>query len=148
MAAVVFQWAEWQARYPAFIGASQAQAEGCFAGAELLLNNTATSLVSDDARRKTLLYLLAAHIAALTLGENGQIPSGLVGRVTSATQGSVSVSLAGYGEGGGTPGMEWYTQTQYGAMYWQATADLRTMHYFPGQRSNVFVPGFRGRWWQ
>ncbi|KAG1434388.1 hypothetical protein G6F55_014548 [Rhizopus delemar] len=65
----------------------------------------------------------------MAYGEGGQSPSGLVGRVSSATEGSVSVS-SDYSAPAGSA--QWYLQTPYGAMYWEATAWLRVGRYVPG----------------
>jgi len=75
-----------------------------------------------------LLYLLTAHVAALSYGENGQGPRPLVGRISSATEGSVSVS-AEYNVAPGSA--QWYAQTGYGAQYWEATAKYRVGRYRP-----------------
>src|SRR6201999_4036529 len=76
----------------------------------------------------TLLSLLTAHITALKDGSNGQPPPGIVGRVDKATEGSVSVSAD---MGTMAYGQAYYMQTQWGALYWQATARYRTMRYIP-----------------
>lgn len=95
----------------------------------MYLNNTDNSRVSDVGQRGVLLNMLTAHIAALNSGVNGNAPSGLVGRISSASQGSVSVSA----DMGPTTNSEaWYQQTKYGAAYWQATAPYRTAIYVPG----------------
>ena len=68
--------------------------------------------------------LPTAHIAQLFAPmANGQPASTLVGRINSATQGSVSVQAA-YSNNV-TEQMAWFVQTQYGAMYWVATAPYR-----------------------
>lgn len=128
MPAVAFDYAAWAARYPEF-GAtvSQPQAQECFLDACVYLNNTDTSVVQDLAVRARLLNMLTAHVAQLTYGSAIQPKSSLVGRVESATEGSVSVT-AKYAEPGSNA---WYLQTQYGASYWQATAPFRTFRYVP-----------------
>ncbi|KAG0923688.1 hypothetical protein G6F32_014183 [Rhizopus arrhizus] len=129
MGIVTFDPAEFKELYPSFASLTDAQLTQSFHLATLYLNNTECSKVPDVAQRKTLLYLLTAHIAKMAYGEGGQSPSGLVGRVSSATEGSVSVS-SDYSAPAGSA--QWYLQTPYGAMYWEATAWLRVGRYVPG----------------
>lgn len=128
---VAFDYAAWSLRFPELAGnISPALAQECFEDACLVLNNTAYSPVRDLSRRARLLALLTAHIAQLGLptsaGGNG---AGVVGRVASATRGSVSISTDA---GPQTASSAWFMQTQYGAMFWQLTAFLRQMRLMPG----------------
>ncbi len=117
------------ARYPEF--SSIAAALPLYFGeATLYLDNTLCSPVQQIEQRTPLLYMLTAHIAALNGGVNGQQAQSIVGRINSASEGSVSVS-ADMGQVPGTAG--WYMQTKYGAAYWQATAPYRTAQYIPGR---------------
>jgi len=127
---VVFDPAAFKARYPEFATATDAQLQGCFDEACLIVDNTACSVVRQVERRTTLLWMLTAHIAALTIGVNGQAPSGLVGRVDSATEGSVSVHADW---SGASASQAWYLQTPYGAMFWQVTSIYRRFRYIPGR---------------
>jgi Protein of unknown function (DUF4054) len=81
--------------------------------------------------RQRLLGLLTAHVAALFAPLNGQPSPSYVGRISNASEGSVSV---GIDFPGCTPNNAWYCQTKYGAMYWAATARYRTMRYHPGRQ--------------
>lgn len=123
---VVFNYPLWAARYPEFsdtVGEDLAQI--FFSEAELYLDNTASSKVADNApagRRALLLNMLVAHVAALSVGTNGSPVSPFIGRITQATQGTVSVT-ADMGPISGS--QAWFMQTKYGANYWQATASLR-----------------------
>lgn len=127
---VTFDYAVWVARYPEFSSVSQPLAQSYFNEATIYLDNTACSIVQDTARRAVLLNMLTAHIAALNRkGTDGQLASPLVGRIDSATEGSVSVHAD---MPGGTANAAWFQQTPYGAAYWQATAQYRTMRYVPG----------------
>lgn len=115
----------WRAAYPQFSALTEAQAAGYFELACLILTNAPGSCVRDLNRRRVLLWLLTAHYAQLAL--NG---GGLVGRVSKATRGSVSVET----DGAGVPkGAWWFSQTPYGASFWQATLSLRQMRFLPGQ---------------
>lgn len=129
---VAFDYATWAVRYPVLAQAvTQAQAQACFDQATLYLANTPAGPVRDLARRAVLLGLLVAHIATLELpqGQGGQ--AGLVGRVASATQGSVTVSTA-YATL--DERAAWFAQTPYGAAFWAATRGLRQARYVPDMR--------------
>jgi hypothetical protein len=143
---VVFDPIAWAAAYPELSGSvSAAQATGYFQQATLFLDNSPTSAVTDatpGGQRATLLNLIVAHIAKLFAVLNGEGPSGLVGAIASATEGSVSVSLVPVNAGSGAMAA-WFAQTPYGLMYWAATAGFRTMRYRPAQpRCGWQVPGY------
>lgn len=129
MDVVVFDPVAFKARYPEFSSVSDVLLQDYFSEATIYLNNTGQSRVQDLAVRARLLGMLTAHITALYSGVNGEPASQLVGRITNAAEGSVSVA-ASMGAEPGTSG--WYLQTKYGASYWQATAPFRTMQYVPG----------------
>ena len=135
MAVAVFNYAAWSARYREFTGAVGASLAALyFAEAGLYLDNTDGSIVGDVGVRLMLLNMLTAHIAALAGGlEPGGAPSGLVGRVSSASEGSVSVSA----ETGLLPGTAvWFQQTTYGLTYWQASKPYRSARYIPAATRN------------
>lgn len=120
---VVFDPAEFRLIFPT-ITATDEQLYFYFAMAETFLDNTKCSVVKDLSERKRLLYFLVAHIAMLTgMAEKG---NPVVGRISSATEGSVSVSLD-YGTMGNNE--RWYLQTPWGAMYWQLTKKYRSLNY-------------------
>ncbi|HHK5577008.1 TPA: DUF4054 domain-containing protein [Neisseria polysaccharea] len=125
MPAVVFDKARFQAAYPE-VRAAGAQLEMWFAQAESLLDNTDHSIVKKLEEREMLLFLLVRHFAALN---ERAAQGGLVGRIASASEGSVSVS-ADMGAVGGNAA--WYLQTLYGATYWQLTAKYRRFRYVSG----------------
>lgn len=148
MAIATFDYATWSIRYPELApNVSAALAELYFIEAGIYLDNSEASPIIDVALRRVMLNALVAHIASLNgMGPGGA--SGLVGRVSSATEGSVSVSVADYH----TPGSAaWYAQTAYGAAYWAMTAPYRNFAYVPGPIPAArYVDGFygRGRSWQ
>lgn len=125
--------------YPEFASVADLSLLANFGLAQLVLNNSCRSLVCDAAKRETLLALLVAHITQLRNGVNGQQPGGLVGRVSQATEGSVSVSA----EFPANPGAAWFLQSSWGALYWQATVQYRTMRYVPAP-CRPFVSGVFG----
>lgn len=132
---VTFDYAQWVAVYTAFAAApSQAQVEALVPIAEVYnRNDGVNALGSTAALQSTLLNMMVAHVVQLMYGPNGTSPggSGVVGRVNSASEGSVSV---GVDWPGANPEAAWFLQTEYGAMWWQATAQYRTAIYIPGSR--------------
>jgi hypothetical protein len=120
--------ADFKLAFPEFATVADAALLVNFDAATMLLNNSCGSRVCDAVLREKLLNWLTAHITALRNGVNGQPPSGLVGRIDSATEGSVSVSAV---LADATLDQAWYTQTQYGLFYWNATAAYRTFVYVP-----------------
>ena len=124
MAAVVFDPAAFKAAYPEFSAVPDATLNGYFVRSQLFLANQDCP-VQDEDKRLMLFWLLVAHIAQLSGALNpGGVP-GPVGRTSSATEGSVSVSL----EFNASMGASWFTQTSYGASFWAATAYLRSFRY-------------------
>lgn len=130
--------------YSQFATVADGVLQGYFYIATLFLNNSCCSVVKDGNVREQLLNLLVAHIAALLSGENGNPPSGLVGRVDKASEGTVSVSAAYASEMNMSEA--YFSQTQYGAMFWMATARYRAFHYIPPPMNGCIGrgPGFRG----
>lgn len=131
---VIFDPVAFVQRYPQFAAISAPVLQSMFDEATLFLNNTDCSIVRDLTERALLLNLVTAHIATLsgvaTAGGSGSTAT-QVGRVSSASEGSVSASL----DMGATPNTgAWWLQTQYGATYWQVTAKYRTMRYIPPRR--------------
>ena len=125
MTAVVFDPAAFKARYPEFAAVGDPLLQACFGESCLYLSNTDNSPVQNVTRRAVLLNMLTAHIAALggALSSDGQPRP--VGRVSSATEGSVSASMEYLAPGSSA----WFAQTQYGAAFWQATTSLRGFRY-------------------
>jgi hypothetical protein len=130
MSVVIFNATTFKLRYPEFSTISDTVLQMYFDEATLYLNNTERSIVQDIAIRALLLNMIVAHIAALNSGVNGQSPIGIVGRINSATEGSVSV---GADYGAVTASQAWYVQTKYGAEYWAATTRFRRMRYVNGR---------------
>lgn len=124
---VVFDIAEFRALYPS-IKATDAQLVMFFSIAEGFLDNSECSVVKDLEQRKYMLYLLVAHMAALN--QQTEAGNAVVGRLATATEGTVSISLD-YGTMGNNE--RWYLQTPYGAMYWQLTKRYRSMLYRLGK---------------
>lgn len=125
MPAVVFDKARFQAAYPD-VQTTDEQLAMWFTQAESLLDNTDHSIVKKLEEREMLLFLLVRHFAALA---ERAAQGGLVGRIYSATEGSVSV---GSDMGAVSSSAAWYLQTPYGATYWQLTAKYRRFRYAAG----------------
>jgi hypothetical protein len=135
MPSAVFDYYAWITRYPEFgDSVPPGLAAAYFDEATAYLDNTDCSPVADLTKRLRLLNMITAHIAAL----NGPGSSPLVGRISNASEGSVSVSA----DLTGTPAAAaWWMQTKYGAAFWEATKGLRTFRYFPGRQPIFDVPG-------
>ncbi|HEM8614581.1 TPA: DUF4054 domain-containing protein [Citrobacter amalonaticus] len=143
MGVVIFDPAAFKLRYPEFSSVDSALLQQYFTQATIYLDNTDFSRVSDLAVRAMLLNMLVAHIAFLYSGVNGQTPSGLVGRIDSASEGSVSVHADMPGV---TANSAWYMQTKYGADYWNATAPFRTFQYISGHSPSNYPYGYYRRY--
>lgn len=125
MAVVTFNPAAFKARYPEFAAVADATLAACFTEAGLYLSNANNSPVQNITRRALLLNMLTAHVAYLggILSADGMPRP--VGRVSQASEGSVSAGFEYL-----TPGTAaWFAQTQYGAAFWQATSSLRGFRY-------------------
>lgn len=144
--AVTFDYNAWVARYPEFSSVSPLTAQTYFGEAGLYCENDTCNPAFNLGILPTLLNMLTAHIAAMNSGVNGQPASPIVGRIASATEGSVSVQ-ADY-DSGSSPSEAWYTQTKYGAAYWAATASFRTAIYSarPTVVANGAFPIYGRRW--
>lgn len=132
MAVAAFDYSAWAALFPEMAGSVNSTLAGSFfTVAELLLDNTDCSPVQNVAARLVMLNYATAHLASLSgyplqAGQTIPEPRDLVGRTSSASEGTVSVSVD-YG-----PMREnsaWWLQTQYGATFWQLTRQFRTMQY-------------------
>lgn len=127
MASVTFDPNGFKARYPEFAAVANLTLQTCFDEATLYLSNGDCSPAQNLTRRAVLLNMLTAHIAFLggLLSADGQPRP--VGRVSQASEGSVSASFEGVPP---TPGTgAWFQQSQYGAAFWQATTSLRGFRY-------------------
>lgn len=135
MPSVTFNYQTWLLRYPEFSGVPEELAAEYFAEAGLYLDNCGWTGALPIAPR--LLNMLTAHIAQLNAPLDGEPSPQVVGRVSNAAEGSVNVALA-Y-DGSGSPSEAWFTQTKYGAAFWQATAQFRTARY--SARPTIIVNG-------
>jgi hypothetical protein len=125
---VTFDPVAFQAAFPAFATVPSAALDLNFQYATQFLNNSCCSVVCDAPTRASLLNLIVAHITALLNGVNGQPPQGVVGRISNATEGSVSVASEMVAK---SESASYWQQTPWGAMYWRMTAQYRSARYFP-----------------
>lgn len=132
MAVVTFDWTAFSTRYPELASVGQPLAQLYFDEATLYLDNTDSSPVQDVTRRAPLLNMVTAHIAKLNATLAGEAPSPLVGRITSAAQGSVNVQVEMQPAAGQM--QAWFNQTRYGAAYWTASARYRRGFTIPACR--------------
>ena len=129
MGIVAFDYTAWSTRYPELSGTvAQPLAQLYFNEAQFYCDNSVTSLIIDSSvggQRSMLLNMVTAHIAAMNM--TGSSP--LVGRINSASEGSVSVQT----QNDYPPGSaQWFQQTKYGAAYWAAVAQYRVAMFIPG----------------
>jgi hypothetical protein len=124
---VAFNYANWIALFPEFASIPQATVtDQYFPLATVYHRNDGGGPVPTAALQSAYLNLMTAHIAARYGTIAGQAPSTLVGRIASASEGSVNVSADFPLE---TPSQAWFAQTKYGADYYQATRPYRTFRY-------------------
>lgn len=138
--AVTFNPTVWKARYTVFSAVTNQVAQLYFDEACLYCANVLCP-VSTVAELTLLLNMLTAHVAWLAGAGTGNGGSGgvvPVGRLSTATEGSVSVAFENLYPPG-TP--QWYQQTQFGAAYWAATAKYRTFRYRPGVTQSQSLGG-------
>src|SRR5260221_10311425 len=131
---VGFDYRKFQVQFPEFNNTVTGDtAATLFDMATVYHANDGSGRVATPNVQSLCLNLVVAHLAMLFYGTDADPASSLVGRVISASEGSVSVSVEG-ATGGDSPSKEWWVQTKYGAAYWAATVPFRMMRYFPGPR--------------
>lgn len=135
-AIVTFNYAAWIALYPEFTTVLEPRATLFWNEATIYHRNDGSFPSSITAAiQQSLLFMVTAHIAKRYAIVNGETPSDIVGRISDATEGSVSVSA----DMGQQPASAaWWQQTKYGADYWQATAAFRTLRYRAPTLPTVF----------
>jgi len=104
-----------------------------WAEAGMYWRNDGTGPCDTDDQQRILLDLLTAHIAGLNAAISGALPYNVVGRISSANEGSVSVSTTLSLAPDGVL-QEWYAQTKYGFQFWAMTSGFRLARYRPGPR--------------
>ncbi len=133
---VQFDFEAFKAAYPEMSGLGATLATEYWNVATGMHANDGSGPINNAPRQQSLLFMLTAHIAALFAprgpdgnpAASGASASDVVGRVTSASEGSVSVSTEAM-TGFNTAQAQWLAQTRYGALYWASTAMFRTFNY-------------------
>ncbi len=123
----VFDLPLWRVRFPVFSGVPDELVQAIRLEVPLYFNPE-----NVPADQQTPLYNLAlAHLVSLSAPIAGSAASqGLVGRVTTASEGSVSVSLDA---GPATSATQaFWLQTTYGQLFWTMTAQYRRFRYRTG----------------
>jgi len=133
---VTFDEAAFLARFPMFSAwatANPGQLQERFNEVTAIyINNGPMARVLDVTERSYLINYAIAHVLTVegALADptttDASAAAGRVGRVSSASEGTVSAQL----DMGAVPGTAaWWMQTQFGAAYWNATAKYRTVRY-------------------
>lgn len=149
MGVVTFDPTAFVALFPEFAGCSTPQLQGYFDFSGLYCSNDICNPAFPFGILPQLLSLVTAHLAWMNAprdaqgnpASQGQPASPLVGRINTGSEGSVSVG-AEY-QSSGSPSEAFFTQTKYGAEYWQATAQFRTGRY-AAQPTLIGSPIMRG----
>lgn len=123
-----FQYSIWAQRFPTFAVTIQAPFAQLLYSEALLIpegSQITNNWCLPSSSIIVMMNLLVAHLAFLT-----QRDPSAVGRISDATQGSVSTSLSYPSDQGAT--QSWYAQSQYGAELWRMMAPYRTARYVLG----------------
>lgn len=138
---VPFDYVGWTQTYPEFAYVPIEAAQNYFNIATSYHRNDGGGPVNNPTYQDMYLKMVMSHLAQLLAADNaGQPASQIVGRINSAGEGSVNVGS----EMTGPEAAQFWYQTKYGAMYWQATRQYRTMRYTRGRVRRIepwFVPG-------
>lgn len=135
---VGFSWALFAATYPELAPVGQTLATEYFTVATMIHRNDGGGPISNPAMQLTLLNMLTAHVAWLYAPRDSAgnpaatgVPApNVTGQITSASEGSVSVSTQAM-TAFNTAQAQWLAQSRYGQLYWVSTASFRTMRYRP-----------------
>jgi hypothetical protein len=134
---VSFDFATWVAMFQEFSALSPAQGEAYFMRACTLCANSCSNPMYGDGNLPALLYLLTSHYAWLSCPKDangnpaatGTPASPLVGRISSAQEGSVNVQTE-LEMGDDTGALQSFlSQTKYGLEYWASISQYRTATY-------------------
>jgi hypothetical protein len=136
VAIAIFDYGQWSALFPELVAnVNEARATLLFneAGAFGFIDNTDCSIITDPVRRLSLLNYFVAHLA--TLGgalEAGGVPTGLVGRISGASEGTVSVRTDM--KAASSELAQFLQQTPYGNLLWAMLLPFRMGRYVPARQ--------------
>jgi hypothetical protein len=143
---ITFNYAMWVTRYPEFQNISEPLAQLYFNEACIYVDNTGQGPINDPNTLTIILNMATAHICFMNapkigdqFNSDGSESSPLVGRISNASEGSVSVGTE-YSDQPGTA--QWWVQSRYGAAVYQALMPFRTARYLPSLRRRTFNPPF------
>ena len=133
---VTFNWMTFRTWFPEFGCLTEAQGQAYFDMAGLYCANSSQNPLWCAGVLPQVMNLVTAHVAWLLAprdangnpASQGQPPSPIVGRINSASQGSVSVGATLDGEMG-SPSQMFFMQSRYGMLAWQAMAVGRVARY-------------------
>lgn len=136
-----FNYAQWLIQYPEFGSVTAQQAQDYFNRASFVVP---WDRIPDPLQQVITLNLATAHFAFLFAPLNGQAPraSSVVGRINSASEGSVSAQFS-YTDPS-TDSQAFWNQSEYGAALWVMTLPYRTAFYVPPLLRNPFGGRFNG----
>ena len=135
-----FSYNDFAIRFPEFEEMTMERVRAFWDEANIMLVNDTTSPIA-WAQRGPLLNLMTAHIIALNAAVvPGQIASagGLVGRISGASEGSVSVSLEPLGTDS-RAFASWLCQTRYGLQLWMMLQKYLVARYYAGTQPYLGV---------
>lgn len=148
---VTFNYETWIALFPEFSPLSEAQGNAYFMRATDVCANSCSNPINATGNLASLLYLLTSHVAWLSCPKDangnpaatGQAASQLVGRISSANEGTVSVQTELDDTGNSSALDSWLQQTKYGLEYLAKIAQYRTAVYLanPTVVVNGILPG-------
>ena len=153
---IIFNYETWVALFPEFAPVSPTQGAAYFMRAtNTFAANSCSNPAFGDNRLEYLIYLATSHVAYLSCPKDangnpaatGTQASQLVGRISSASEGSVSVSVE-YQVGSDMDQLSAYLDsTKYGAEYYAAISDYRTAVYLANPTRVVNFLGFGNRYY-
>ena len=147
--AVTFDPNAWAAAYPQFSNIASATLTGVVLPlAQVYCRNDGGGPIDDENMQTQALWLMVAHCAQILFGSTIQPLSSVVGRVSNASQGSVSVSTSWPAASSITDA--WLSQTQYGAAF-LALVNSVTLGFYAAKQTPLYKPyiyggGFGRRW--
>src|SRR5574337_1075984 len=144
MPVVTFDPVAFKSAYGEFQACTDSQCNGWFQRATLIFDNSTCNAAYGDGNMAALYNLLVAHIGWLnaprdpsgTPAASGSPPPPIVGRINSASEGSVSLGADMGTADASSPSQPWYMQTRYGAEFWAATVQYRSGGFVPGPIHN------------
>lgn len=136
----VFSYNAWVTRFPEFSAVSAGLAQMFFNEAAIVWRNNGTSpCTNQSGAQPIIMNLLTAHIAALYAQSQNMAAPGEpqdantpVGRISNASEGSVSVATDLGVNPSPNATQAWLNQTKYGFQAWSMMSTYRTMRYVPG----------------